>query len=144
MLKRWAMVNSETTVRPTLASVPLRHSFVNPFTLDRAVNHPWKKSLRVIERTVKPITSFQSLDNSKIPNYRHKKARNWLRLQALLFINLVGMRGFEPPTPDTPWQCATGLRYIPKFALNRTVWHQLKYLLLKMLSSGVHLKWRRL
>ena len=26
---------------------------------------------------------------------------------------LVGARGFEPPTPDTPCQCATRLRYAP-------------------------------
>ncbi len=27
---------------------------------------------------------------------------------------MVGARGFEPPTPDTPCQCATRLRYAPK------------------------------
>ena len=27
---------------------------------------------------------------------------------------LVGMRGFEPPTPSSRTKCATGLRYIPK------------------------------
>jgi hypothetical protein len=26
---------------------------------------------------------------------------------------MVGARGFEPPTPDTPCQCATRLRYAP-------------------------------
>ena len=26
---------------------------------------------------------------------------------------LVGIAGFEPATPDTPWQCATRLRYMP-------------------------------
>lgn len=26
---------------------------------------------------------------------------------------LVGMRGFEPPTPSSRTKCATGLRYIP-------------------------------
>jgi hypothetical protein len=26
---------------------------------------------------------------------------------------VVGARGFEPPTPDTPCQCATRLRYAP-------------------------------
>lgn len=57
---------------------------------------------KFIALLVKPMTSFQSLDSSKKPDYRHKKARNRLRLQALLFMNLVGMRGFEPPTPDTP------------------------------------------
>ena len=28
---------------------------------------------------------------------------------------MVGARGFEPPTTDTPCQCATRLRYAPKF-----------------------------
>ncbi len=27
---------------------------------------------------------------------------------------LVGMRGFEPPTPSSRTKCATRLRYIPK------------------------------
>ena len=27
---------------------------------------------------------------------------------------MVGARGFEPPTPDTPCQCATRLRYAPQ------------------------------
>jgi hypothetical protein len=26
---------------------------------------------------------------------------------------MVGARGFEPPTPDTPCQCATRLRHAP-------------------------------
>ena len=26
---------------------------------------------------------------------------------------MVGTAGFEPTTPDTPWQCATKLRYVP-------------------------------
>ena len=26
---------------------------------------------------------------------------------------MVGIAGFEPATPDTPWQCATKLRHIP-------------------------------
>ena len=29
---------------------------------------------------------------------------------------LVGMRGFEPPTPSSRTKCATGLRYIPNVA----------------------------
>ncbi len=29
---------------------------------------------------------------------------------------LVGMRGFEPPTPSSRTKCATGLRYIPNKA----------------------------
>ena len=28
-------------------------------------------------------------------------------------LNLVGARGFEPPTPWTPFKCATRLRYAP-------------------------------
>ena len=31
---------------------------------------------------------------------------------------MVGARGFEPPTPDTPCQCATRLRYAPKIPWN--------------------------
>ncbi len=31
--------------------------------------------------------------------------------------NLVGARGFEPPTPTTPLWCATRLRYAPTAAL---------------------------
>lgn len=31
---------------------------------------------KFIALLVKPITSFQSLDSSKKPDYRHKKARN--------------------------------------------------------------------
>lgn len=31
---------------------------------------------------------------------------------------LVGMRGFEPPTPCTPYKCATKLRYIPNIDIN--------------------------
>ena len=31
---------------------------------------------------------------------------------------MVGARGFEPPTPDTPCQCATRLRYAPKIQWN--------------------------
>src|SRR4030043_2481427 len=31
---------------------------------------------------------------------------------------MVGARGFEPPTPDTPCQCATRLRYAPKRICN--------------------------
>ncbi len=30
---------------------------------------------------------------------------------------MVGARGFEPPTPDTPCQCATRLRYAPIFKI---------------------------
>ena len=32
---------------------------------------------------------------------------------------VVGARGFEPPTPDTPCQCATRLRYAPTKILER-------------------------
>ena len=32
-----------------------------------------------------------------------------------LILNLVGARGFEPPTTATPLQCATRLRYAPLF-----------------------------
>ena len=41
--------------------------------------------------------------------------RLWGRAYKLLILGeeLVGVRGFEPPTPDTPWQCATRLRYTP-------------------------------
>jgi hypothetical protein len=35
---------------------------------------------------------------------------------------MVGARGFEPPTPDTPCQCATRLRYAP---------------IIRILSSGI-------
>ena len=34
---------------------------------------------------------------------------------------MVGARGFEPPTPDTPCQCATRLRYAPKIPWNEGV-----------------------
>ena len=30
-----------------------------------------------------------------------------------MITEMVGARGFEPPTPDTPCQCATRLRYAP-------------------------------
>ena len=30
---------------------------------------------------------------------------------------LVGATGFEPATPATPWQCATGLRHAPSYSL---------------------------
>ena len=32
--------------------------------------------------------------------------------------NLVGVRGFEPPTTATPLRCATRLRYTPKICTN--------------------------
>ena len=41
------------------------------------------------------FTDFESIK----PNNSNKK--------------MVGARGFEPPTPDTPCQCATRLRYAP-------------------------------
>ena len=33
---------------------------------------------------------------------------------------MVGARGFEPPTPDTPCQCATRLRYAPTMRILRS------------------------
>ena len=30
---------------------------------------------------------------------------------------MVGATGFEPATPATPWQCATGLRHAPIYSL---------------------------
>ena len=32
---------------------------------------------------------------------------------AAIRLDLVGARGFEPPTPASRTQCATGLRYAP-------------------------------
>src|SRR6185437_567346 len=37
-------------------------------------------------------------------------SKNRLRVEQL---DLVGARGFEPPTPASRTQCATGLRYAP-------------------------------
>ena len=34
-------------------------------------------------------------------------------MKLLPTLNLVGVRGFEPPTTTTPLWCATGLRYTP-------------------------------
>ncbi len=34
-------------------------------------------------------------------------------LFTILYIYLVGVRGFEPPTTCTPYRCATRLRYTP-------------------------------
>lgn len=31
-------------------------------------------------------------------------------------VGLIGTAGFEPATPATPLQCATGLRYVPSVA----------------------------
>lgn len=36
---------------------------------------------------------------------------------------MVGMGGFEPPTPDTPCQCATKLRYIPIY-VSLIIYHE--------------------
>ena len=35
-------------------------------------------------------------------------------------MDLVGARGFEPPTPASRTQCATGLRYAPTRRLTKT------------------------
>ena len=37
-----------------------------------------------------------------------------------MIIKMVGARGFEPPTPDTPCQCATRLRYAPTMRILRS------------------------
>ena len=46
------------------------------------------------------------------PNRRRSAASNPLDHQSI-FLDLVGARGFEPPTPASRTQCATGLRYAP-------------------------------
>ena len=40
---------------------------------------------------------------------------------------MVGARGFEPPTPDTPCQCATRLRYAPIKIMEGWSYGTLKY-----------------
>ena len=34
----------------------------------------------------------------------------------ICLVSKVGATGFEPATPATPWQCATGLRHAPNYS----------------------------
>ena len=49
-----------------------------------------------------------------ILNKDSNRGNEWCRMLR----KMVGARGFEPPTPDTPCQCATRLRYAPKRICN--------------------------
>ncbi len=39
-------------------------------------------------------------------------------LRYVIFMDLVGVRGLEPPTPRPPGECATRLRHTPTSSMN--------------------------
>jgi hypothetical protein len=53
------------------------------------------------------------LDRRIGPRLKRKTPTKQKALWELILLN-IGTAGFEPATPATPLQCATGLRHVPK------------------------------